>query len=199
MMKMTRSITAALVAALALTAGITHAATYYVSPSGNNSNDGTTWAAAKQTIQAAISLAVSSGDVVLVAPGTYGPISVTDNRNITIRSAHGAAVTIIDGGGTSCCATLGGIYSHKATTLEGFTLTNGQVNGGYGGGVCFGTLNDCILTGNTAQTGGGAYGSTLNRCTLTGNTADYGGGAFDCTLTRCTLSGNTATQYGGGA
>ncbi len=48
-----------------------------------------------------------------------------------------------------------------------------------GGGAGNGTLNNCTLTGNSANDGGGAYGGTLNNCTLTGNSADEaGGGAY---------------------
>ncbi len=46
------------------------AATYYVSPSGNDSNTGTTEAQSWRTIQRAGD-AVSPGDTVLIAPGTY--------------------------------------------------------------------------------------------------------------------------------
>ncbi|HOC57754.1 MAG TPA: choice-of-anchor Q domain-containing protein, partial [Verrucomicrobiota bacterium] len=61
------------------------------------------------------------------------------------------------------------------------------------------TLNNCTLSGNSAQYGGGASGGTLNNCTLSGNSAsEYGGGAYSGTLNNCTLSGNSAS-FGGGA
>lgn len=68
-----------------------------------------------------------------------------------------------------------------------------------GGGAYHGTLNNCILTGNSADhDGGGAYGSTLNNCTLTSNSADQeGGGAYDSILNDCTLTGNSAISGGG--
>ena len=52
-----------------------------------------------------------------------------------------------------------------------------------------GTLYNCILTHNSADSsgngsGGGAYSSILHNCTLTGNSVWYGdggGGAYDCT------------------
>jgi len=39
-----------------------------------------------------------------------------------------------------------------------------------GGGARGGTLNNCMLLGNSAHgvSGGGAYGGTLNNCTLSG-------------------------------
>jgi len=77
-------------------------------------------------------------------------------------------------------------------------LTGNAAN--YGGGVAWGTLNNCALTGNSADYyGGGAYYSTLNNCTLAGNAANYGGGASASTLNNCTLTGNSANYDGGGA
>ena len=54
-----------------LSIGTALAGTVYVSASdGNDGNDGSSWAAAKQTIQAGVDAAVA-GDVVLVTNGTY--------------------------------------------------------------------------------------------------------------------------------
>ena len=191
-MKTTSRITAALAAALALATASTHAATINVSGGGGN-------------LQAAINSA-SPGDVLRVSPGTYTPIT-TDNKAITIESTGGASVTIIDGGGTSRCAELGrGGWEEPKTVLTGFTLRNGRAD--KGGGALGGTLNNCILSGNTAYRGGGACDSTLNNCTLTGNSVEEfwgsyweggeGGGAYYSTLNNCTVTGNTA-DYGGGA
>jgi len=172
--------------------------TWYVNASRpSDSGDGTSWATAKRTIQAAVDLAVA-GNTVIVTNGTYAPIS-TANKAITIQSVNGAAVTIINGGGTQCCAMLAQSLFSSAThtVLSGFTLTNGWT-AEYGGGAWGGTLNNCILTGNTADFGGGAYDNVLNNCVLTGNTALSGGGADYSVLNNCTLTGNTAT-FGGGA
>ncbi|NLX27084.1 MAG: hypothetical protein GXY61_14185, partial [Lentisphaerae bacterium] len=66
-----------------------------------------------------------------------------------------------------------------------------------GGGMCWGTANNCILSGNSADVGGGIYYSTANNCILSGNSAEYGGGMCGGTANNCTISGNTAS-YGGG-
>ncbi|MCL1921921.1 MAG: right-handed parallel beta-helix repeat-containing protein [Kiritimatiellaeota bacterium] len=203
-----------------------NAATYYVDASRpDDGGDGLTWATAKRAIQAAVDCA-DDDDVLLVAPGTYWPINTNDKR-ITIESAGGATVTVIDGGNTNRCATLG--RSTDNTVLTGFTLRNGYASHAnvtieryVGGGAYYGTLNNCTITGNTAgwqgggasystlnnctlsgnaagSYGGGSYYGTLNSCTLSGNTANYGGGSYYGTLNNCTLSGNTAEWYGGGS
>ena len=82
---------------------------YYVSPNGNDANNGKTWATAKATVQGAMNLATSS-DQIWVEEGTYvqsSPITITsgvelyggfngtetslDQRNYVLN------VTILDG------------------------------------------------------------------------------------------------------
>lgn len=46
-------------------------ATYYAGVGGNDANAGTSWALRKLTIQAAVNVATTAGDSVLVGPGTY--------------------------------------------------------------------------------------------------------------------------------
>ncbi|NLF62496.1 MAG: hypothetical protein GX574_15255, partial [Lentisphaerae bacterium] len=163
----------------------------------DDDGDGRSWENAKQSIQAAID-AAEDGDTILVADGTYSPIA-SANKAIIIRSVNGAEKTIIDGGGVERCATLDDDNSERMTALEGFTLQNGYAEED-GGGAHGGTLNNCTLTGNSADYGGGAHNCILTNCTLTGNSADeFGGGAFDCTLTNCILAGNSASFSGGGA
>ena len=94
--------------------------------------------------------------------------------------------------------------------------------GASAGGVYGGTLNNCILKYNYAETatvlgphcdiincatvgdslytqyripglGGGARDAVLNNCAVTSNSAGYGGGAYGCTLNNCTLTFNAAT------
>jgi hypothetical protein len=92
-----------------------------------------------------------------------------------------------------------------------------------GGGAINSTLNNCIVSSNSAvrgggslagkrfnsvfdgnsasQDGGGAYHSLLVNCTLVNNSARYGGGAYYATLNNCIVYYNTATSgsnYSGG-
>jgi uncharacterized repeat protein (TIGR02543 family) len=162
----------------------------------SDAGDGRSWTTAKKTIQAAIGVSAPY-DTILVANGVYAPIS-TANKMIAIKSVNGTVVTIIDGGGTNRCATLGSSSIDMNTVLIGFTLRNGFASDG--GGSYLGTLNNCTLSGNSASSsGGGSYYSTLNNCTLTGNSATSGGGTCYGTLNNCTLTGNSASSNGGGS
>ncbi|MBI2441794.1 MAG: right-handed parallel beta-helix repeat-containing protein [Lentisphaerae bacterium] len=183
-------------------------ATYYVSPAGSDANSGTSWALAKQTIQAGINVA-TSGDTVLVADGTYSPITISPG--ITVRSVNGAQTTIIDGGGVTRCA-----YLYTNAVLDGFTVTNGyssysaysqwpRSDGGGGVYSYGGTVQNCTISGNTAEYaghGGGicVYGGTVQNCIISGNWAWSGGGvcAYDCIVQNCTINGNWASCSGGG-
>ena len=132
----------------------TFADTHYVDANRpDDSGDGLSWATAEKTIQAAVT-AATAGDSIIVTNGVYSRIS-TANKSITIQSVNGAAATIIDGGRTNRCAALGSLSSHTNTVLVGFTLRNGyRSSTSYGGGVCYGTLNNCLLTENSAPYGG---------------------------------------------
>ena len=148
-------------------------------------------------LQAAIDVSLA-GDTIVVADGVYSPIQ-TENKSITIRSANGAGSTIIDGGGTNRCATLGTELTDRETHLVGLTLRNGHT-AEYGGGVLYGSLEDCVLVGNAAYGGGGAERAVLKNCIIATNTASYGGGVEFSDLEGCSLIGNIATlTWGGGA
>ncbi|MBI2438893.1 MAG: hypothetical protein HYV36_08810 [Lentisphaerae bacterium] len=187
---------------LLLTAVNAQGATYYVSPAGNDANNGTSWTLAKQTIQAGIN-AATSGDTVLVADGTYlltNQISISPG--ITVRSVNGAQSTTIDGGGVTRCA-----YLDQNAVLDGFTLTNGD-DPNCGGGVLVygGTVANCMISGNSAYRAGGGVtveGGTVMNCTISGNAAnEFGGGVFinhqGGTVVNCTISGNWASYWDGG-
>ncbi|MBI2440839.1 MAG: right-handed parallel beta-helix repeat-containing protein [Lentisphaerae bacterium] len=184
-------------------------ATYYVSPTGSDANNGTSWDFAKQTIQAGINVA-TSGDTVLVVDGTYSPISISPG--IAVRSVNGAQATTIDGGGVMRCA-----YLNTNAVLDGFTVTNGYAPD-YGGGVYAlgGTIQNCTISGNAAYYyysysnasyyygyyngyAGGVFasGSTVTNCTITGNTAGDCGGIYTyaSTIQNCTISENSAYSY----
>src|SRR5207253_5085925 len=93
------------------------------------------------------------------------------------------------------------------------SFTGGKATGNYGGAIVGSTqfidLNNCVLTGNTADDGG-AVGMTgsgtvqLIDCTVSNNSALIGGAIFAnaadarTIIIESTLSGNTANFFGGG-
>jgi parallel beta-helix repeat protein len=109
-----------------------------------------------------------------------------------------------------------GSGTDSTAVLDGFTVTGGNADGldntkFHGGGIFIysgdPTINDCIITGNTAVDGGGIYenidvGAKLTGCVITGNTAnDSGGGLYifntTVTLINTVIAGNSAERGGG--
>ncbi|MFQ5614113.1 MAG: PKD domain-containing protein [Anaerolineae bacterium] len=130
--------------------------------------------------------------------------------HLTLNGA-GAASTIINGGRIDRVLH---IFSGVVVEINGVTITNGST-GIWGGGIYNSggtlTLNNSIVSGNTAG-GSGAGGGilnnsgtlTLNNSAVSSNTADYGGGIHSVyasavlTLNNSAVSGNTAGGKGGG-
>ena len=148
------------------------------------------------TIQGAIDLA-SSGDVILVAPGTYVETIDLLGKQLVIEGTGGAELTIIDAAGGDSAVTAGSAEP-AGTRLIGFTLRGGtgqvvEVDDGLGGTV--------LMRG-----GGGAYAGIgahleLTACIIAENTlaaAQFarGGGvlANEATVafTDCTFTANSA-------
>jgi hypothetical protein len=179
-------------------------------PGGLTSGMCESWANACE-LRYALTSAIS-GQEIWAAAGTYKPTSGT-SRTATFQLKDGVALY---GGfaGTETLRTQRDLAAHLTTlsgdigtpgsisdnsyhvvrgaggaTLDGFTITLGNANGGGsddGGG---GMLNS---ESNTA----------LTNITFSGNSAYYGGGMYNVsgspTLTDVTFSGNTATTMGGG-
>jgi predicted outer membrane repeat protein len=103
----------------------------------------------------------------------------------------------------------GGIKNEGILTLSHCVVSGNIAPNGLGGGIDYevgaAMLNDCTLSGNTAEDGGGieCFEGTLvlSNCVLSGNSA-LNGGALElgsaATLDQCTLSSNSATESGGG-
>jgi len=157
------------------------------------------------SIQDTIS-ASAHGDEIIVAAGTYIESIDFNGLAITLRSADGPAVTIIDGNGTAGvvnCLSGEGFY----TNLIGFTITGGS--GAYGGMLNQGSspsVDSCWFIGNSATNGGGMRNSSGSNpfvvsCVFSQNSAaNNGGGMYnfnsDPSVHECTFSQNTA-QVGG--
>ena len=149
------------------------------------------------TIQGAINLA-SSGDTVLVSPGTYPEAINFSGKNLAVRSVGGPSVTTISAPAmTPVVMFVTG--EGPSAVLDGFTLTGGKPDFvapyfGDGGGIFIKdaspTISNNIVTGNVACRGGGIqvlFGSSLiSGNTLTDNRAD------------CSQIGLSGVFWGGG-
>lgn len=108
------------------------------------------------------------------------------------------------------------IYNNEVSStgiLDGFTIRdgyNGIGMGDAGGGISnhasSPTVNNCIITGNTASFGGGIYNvdassPTFTNCVISNNAARRGGGICNSgsspTFINCKITNNTATINGG--
>ena len=165
------------------------------------------------TIQKAID-AAGSGETIIVYSGIYEEKIKFNNKNITVRSTDPSdptivAATVIDGGGSG---TVVQFVSGDESTLEGFTIRNGN-SGGYGGGI-FILSSDPTITGNTisdntAHLKGGGIFMSFSDPTITGNTitdntvtTEDGGGIYmsnsSPTITGNNINSNQAGWGGGG-
>jgi len=174
--------------------------------------------ASHATLQAALA-AAAHGDEIVVANGAYSGDGFRDlsfqGKAIRVRSYGGAARCILNCGGSAGAWHRGFTFSggEGATSiLEGFTITNGYVEG-YGGAIyCSSSspsIRHCVFTSNTAGNGGAVYvnqgAPALDGCTFSHNetTSSGGGGgalklyyADGAVIRNCSFS-NNASIWGG--
>ena len=205
----------------------------YVNKNATGANNGNSWADAYTTIQAGINDADVGDEEVWVVQGTYpeaivmlsgmklyggfnGTETELNQRNWTTN------VTTIDGS-----TARGGLPAYHVvimdnittSTIDGFTITGGNANGGdinnFGSGFLCYSLNDTniiknnIISGNSATENGGGISCwdnsspNISNNTISGNSASYDGGGISCdnsspAITNNTISGNSANYGGGG-
>jgi hypothetical protein len=197
-------------------------ADFYVSPSGSDSDPGTSWKKPLKTLTRAMNLAMAGKTIVLME-GTY---SASSGETLPIILKSGVILRggyynrFLDRDVPNHPSVLDGEQAHRlvssyasspATVIEGLTLTRGAyVSGGKGGGMyCYGgstpAINDCTFSNNSGGNfgGGGLYCSesspSITGCLFTGNTTQEGGAiyCFDASpvITNCTFTGNSATGF----
>ncbi|MDD5268875.1 MAG: right-handed parallel beta-helix repeat-containing protein [Methylococcales bacterium] len=113
-----------------------YAATYYVSPTGNDTNSGTSLSAPVRTIKNALSKAKLSGDTIYMLTGTYAEAIWIGSSGITL-TAYPNNTPVIDGGTTlpgSSSASLLGIGGDY-NTVSGFEIKNSNILGNYVNGI----------------------------------------------------------------
>jgi hypothetical protein len=146
--------------------------------------------------------AASTGDEIIVMPGTYAEEGIwpeygiiISNKDIYLHSSDGPATTIIDGENTRRCMMFyEGVTS--ATTVEGFTFQNGYGAGSIGmGGAMYvylasPNITNCIFQNNYSPGlgdagGGGAVSmrycwepTIFTNCAFKGNVSETVGGAL---------------------
>jgi len=168
------------------------------------------------TIQAAID-AASAGDQVLVAPGTYMEHIDYKGKAIVVTGVAGSESTVIDGTRTGRVVTFEN-GEKRTSVLQGFTITNGEVQTSNGGGIdctlmSSPTITDCIISYNKADALGGGIACRgfsnplIQRCRFIRNICrgyyeGSNGGGICCFLSSpdvidCVFIGNE-TMYGGG-
>ncbi len=184
------------------------AGTIHVAKTGNDTNDGLSWATAKLTVQAGIDTALGGGhETVIVSNGTYQAATLQINGAVVVQSAEGVGVTVlIKASGNQATVNL----SDAGAVLDGFTLRSGQNGDGGAIYMSYGTVRNCLIRDNNGiYRGGGVYmtGVLLTNCVLRGNkllysSANYGGGAVymtDGLVVDCVMTNNTAASNRGGA
>ncbi len=167
------------------------------------------------TIQDAIDAAVSGGDQIEVALGTYYEAINFNGKAVRLYSADGRDATTIDATGLGSSVVTCKNGEGADTMLEGFTITGGGSGTGgvpiIGGGMynfsSSPTVTNCIFSSNTCTGRGGGmsnYGGsnpTVTNCNFSGNKAGNGGGMHNSssspTVTNCNFIGNTGYTGGG--
>jgi len=198
--KITRSATSIIfaVAAFICMASASWATSYYVSPTGSDTNNGTSTSTPFQTIQKALNV-VHPGDTANLMAGTYNTslklvTSGTSSAPIIVQNYNGASVTI--NSGTSRAIYLGSANGAiNYYTFSGLTITStyqssySGTNSGYNWSIDFssGSWWGYGAPVDNASASQGNNGFVVQNCTITGAIAFMGN---HCTVNNCYLNGN---------
>ena len=141
------------------------------------------------SLRQALAIAVDGDTIEFAVTGTIGLISgeLLVDQSITI-SGPGADTLAVNANATSRVLRIG---SGRTVMISGMTITNGNApfeggGGIYNDGVLL-TLDNCTISGNSAESGGGIY-----------NNAAAQNGTVTLLITNSTISGNSISSIGGG-
>jgi len=165
-------------------------------------------------IQEAIDASVD-GDEVVVLDGVYtgtGNTNISLNgKAITVRSAGGPTVCVIDGAGSNGGFLINDGEGHD-TIIDGFTIHDGMQSPGGSGFLLQGsspTIRNCMITNGFGLNQGGAISVVGGSphfigCTFANNWTNWWGGGLaiqsggEIMVQDCVFSGNAGLAGGGG-
>ena len=183
---------------------------YVAQEGGNDANNGGLPNQAKATLRAATTNAVS-GDIIYVAPGTYGELEGARKYNdeatslcrviipegVTVESTGGAGNTFIVGAPTAGDVANGNgngpgavrcVYAHNRAVLRGFTLTGGHTAADKAFDD-YDTYGAALLTGKNDW----VY---IHDCIISNNYSHYAT-IFRSNVSRCLIVDNTGGTSSG--
>ncbi len=168
-------------------------ATYLVSPTGDDANDGLSWATAFKSIPAALVVA-QSNDTVVVTNGVYSASAADQccavlNKAVTLRSVNGPDYTMITNAfGTSCATTMVYVAAAKAV-FSGFSVVGARriaIDL-----LDYGEVTNCVVRDADTDTNfGGVFSRGL--VSIRGN----GGAVRDCRFINNQLKSSVPVQVG---
>ncbi|MBL7113345.1 MAG: right-handed parallel beta-helix repeat-containing protein, partial [Bacteroidales bacterium] len=190
----------------------------YVSPSGNDDNDGLSAGSPLKTIRHAQRIIIcddQNPNTIFLGAGTFSPSTngemfpVYGISNLTIQG-DGRTTTILD---AEQEGNIFSVYDTRNVAVKSLTIENGLQEPGKGGGVFARhnaalLLNDMIIRNNKAYQGGGIYAYedvslVLEDVDVNDNNGAYGGGLYaeyntSVHLDNVTFSQDSSIAYGGG-
>lgn len=210
---------------VALLSQLAQATTYYVSPTGNDHNNGTTSATPFLNISYALSKALDA-DTILLEDGNFAVIGDWDlaisTKRLTLSSVNGPGSTFITYPDKTKTTDVhhGIVLTGVGTTvtplvIQGITFQNAVTTTGGGAIQCNNSnvsIRNCKFINNSASQGGALWADapsnvTVVNSTFTGNTSlDNGGAVYfsngfnhisGCTFTTNSASGTNTNPDGG--
>jgi hypothetical protein len=165
-------------------------APYFVSPTGDDTDDGTTWETAGRTIQTAVDAAAADPDAeIWVAAGTYDAVSIEGAAPRLYGGFSGTEDALSERDPARYVTTVrsadfeGAVHIEDSdgAVVDGFTLLGSDRSFGLMGVNSTATIRNNVVTGATGNIGsggidlvGGVY--TVQRNLIHGNSSAHGAG-----------------------